>query len=368
MEGSTQTVSRTQSSSSPNTFKVYATPEEVLQEHLTHNTRFVIYRNSVFNVGLYLDGLGHPGGEKVISDYFGKDVTEAMHLQKHSRSAYKMLQNYKVGEVSKKTEYQIDKLAADNSAILKGHSLIGEEMADRIAKRFDLNRPIYPQIIDPTLSLDEYLAFITEPKIMLDPKKQIRIFDSDFFEFFSSTKWYAIPLFWFPIKFIVLGALLRSLPDAYSLWRALGLYVFGILHWTLTEYMLHRFLFHIDARLPTNGWLFGVHFLLHGIHHAFPQDPGRLVFPIINAVGVGLVMLAYFMVLFYWVDALFVLGGFGLGYICYDLFHYYTHHSGATLFDSQRRYHMKHHHKDPNRGFGVTTPTWDYVFGTVLRD
>lgn len=348
--------------------KVYVSAEEVYQEHKLNNTRYVIYRNEVFNAGKYLDMLGHPGGESAISPYFGKDITEPMHLQNHSKSAYRMLRNFKIGEVTEKREYDIDKKAQENASILAGHSLISEKMADKIAKRFDLNKPIYPQIIDPSLTLEEYLAFITEPKMMLDPKKQVRIFDSDFFEFFSSTPWYAIPLFWFPVKFLVLGLLIKNLPVDYSATRAILCYIFGIFHWTFTEYMLHRFVFHIDAKLPSNGWVFGFHFLAHGIHHAFPQDPGRLVFPIINGVAIGLIMLGYFLCIFWWVDALFVLGGFGLGYISYDLFHYYSHHSGAAIFNEQRQYHMKHHHKDPNRGFGVTSKLWDYVFGTVLAD
>lgn len=367
-DGAVRRVGQPRTTNGSSELKVYPSANDVLEEHQLHNTRYVIYRNEVFNAGKYLDSLGHPGGESPIAEFFGRDLTEAMHQKNHSKSAYKILQSFKVGEVTQKREYDIDKTAATNSAILRGHSLISEELAEKVARRFDLTRPIYPQIIDPTLSLEEYLAFITEPKIMLDPKKQIRIFDSDFFEFFSSTQWYAIPLFWLPVKIVVLGLLIRSLPADYTALRAVACYVFGIFFWTLTEYVLHRFLFHIDAKLPTNGWLFGFHFLLHGIHHAFPQDPGRLVFPIINGVGVGLIMLCLFLSIFWWVDALFVLGGFGLGYICYDLFHYYSHHSGASLFNEQRQYHMKHHHKNPNRGFGVTSKTWDYVFGTVLQD
>lgn len=348
-------------------FKVYATAAKVLEEHKLSNTRYVIYRNQVFNAGQYLDSLGHPGGEAAIAEYFGRDVTEAMHQKNHSKTAYKLLQQYKVGEVVETAEYEVDKGCKSTATVIRGHSLISEEMANRVAQKFDLNKPIFPQIIDGNLTLEEYLAFITEPKIMPDPTKQIRIFQSDFFEAFSSTKWYAVPLVWLPVIVIVLNILIRYLPDGYSTARAIGCFTYGIFHWTITEYILHRFLFHVDNHLPTIGWVFGLHFIIHGIHHAFPQDPGRLVFPIFNAFVVGLLKLGFLLTIFWWPDAIFVLMGFGLSYICYDMFHYYSHHCGASFFDEMRRYHMKHHHKNPERGFGVTSKLWDYVFGTVLE-
>lgn len=369
MDATPDATKRTVAPPPSETLKVYQTQHDVLEEHLLKNTRYVIYRNGVYAVGKYLDTLGHPGGEKAIAEYFGRDVTEKMHAQNHSKTAYRLLSNYKVGEVAQKVEYDIDsKTAKNGTQVLKGHSLISEELANRLATRFDLTKPIFPQLLDPTLTLEEYLGFITEPKIMPDPTKQIRIFQSDFFEFFSSTQWWHVPAVWLPVKFLILTIVTSYLPENYTFWRAVAFYLFGIFHWTITEYFLHRFLFHVDAKLPTNGWCFGLHFLIHGIHHAFPQDPGRLVFPIFNASIVAIVMLSYFNLFLWWPDALYTLAGFGIAYIAYDLFHYYTHHSGAHFFDDQRRYHMKHHHKNPNMGFGVTSKLWDYVFGTVLKD
>jgi len=31
--------------------------------------------------------------------------------------------------------------------------------------------------------------------------------------------------------------------------------------------------------IPHNKWVFTFHFMIHGIHHAFPQDRYRIVFP-----------------------------------------------------------------------------------------
>ena len=40
----------------------------------------------------------------------------------------------------------------------------------------------------------------------------------------------------------------------------------GVLLWTFLEYMLHRFLFHMEPP-PNNKVLIGLHFVLHGQHH-----------------------------------------------------------------------------------------------------
>ena len=49
------------------------------------------------------------------------------------------------------------------------------------------------------------------------------------------------------------------------------------------EYMMHRFLFHGEQywmqHVPKNSFFYLAHFMLHGIHHAFPQDKHRLVLP-----------------------------------------------------------------------------------------
>jgi sterol desaturase/sphingolipid hydroxylase (fatty acid hydroxylase superfamily) len=61
--------------------------------------------------------------------------------------------------------------------------------------------------------------------------------------------------------------------------------------------------------------------------------------------------------------------GFLLGYLVYDMTHYYLHHfRPKTRFGRlMRELHMRHHFQDDTRGFGISAPFWDYVFGTPLR-
>ncbi len=58
--------------------------------------------------------------------------------------------------------------------------------------------------------------------------------------------------------------------------------------------------------------------------------------------------------------------GFVLGYMTYDLTHYYIHHFNpkTKLGLRLKKHHMLHHFKDPDSRFGVSNTVWDAVFGT----
>ena len=62
--------------------------------------------------------------------------------------------------------------------------------------------------------------------------------------------------------------------------------------------------------------------------------------------------------------------GLVVGYVWYDLTHYYLHHAAPTTAAGKwlRRYHLVHHFQTPDRRYGITTPIWDWVFGTYPRD
>jgi sterol desaturase/sphingolipid hydroxylase (fatty acid hydroxylase superfamily) len=61
--------------------------------------------------------------------------------------------------------------------------------------------------------------------------------------------------------------------------------------------------------------------------------------------------------------------GFLFGYVCYDSIHYATHHAPmkGKIALWVKHHHVRHHYLDPERGFGVSTPVWDYVFGTMYK-
>jgi 4-hydroxysphinganine ceramide fatty acyl 2-hydroxylase len=131
--------------------------------------------------------------------------------------------------------------------------------------------------------------------------------------------------------------------------ESFGTFGLGILWWTFAEYYLHRFFFHCeDYWLPNYPRIFAFHFMLHGIHHAFPMDRLRLVFPPVPGCAVH-----YFFIItpMSWVlpaNILYgVVAGELIGYVLYDLIHYYLHHATPqdSYFKDLKRYHMLHHYK-----------------------
>ncbi|WP_395664578.1 sterol desaturase family protein [Methylocella sp.] len=187
-----------------------------------------------------------------------------------------------------------------------------------------------------------------------------RLFDNDLLDKLSRVHW-STPLFVYaPVVALLAWVSVRSLGPAAALAAAAG----GYLIWTLTEYFGHRFPFHYKH--PST---FGrrIHFLVHGVHHDHPNDPLRLVMPVLLSGPIMLIALGVVTLLFGLPLGYAVLTGFMIGYLAYDMVHYYTHHATPTtkLGQTLRRLHLMHHFRDPTRGFGVAAPWWDYVFGTA---
>src|SRR4026207_239749 len=58
--------------------------------------------------------------------------------------------------------------------------------------------------------------------------------------------------------------------------EVIALVVGGYVFWTLTEYWMHRLIFHFE---PEEGIGARFHWIIHGVHHDHPNDPLRLVMP-----------------------------------------------------------------------------------------
>jgi sterol desaturase/sphingolipid hydroxylase (fatty acid hydroxylase superfamily) len=149
--------------------------------------------------------------------------------------------------------------------------------------------------------------------------------------------------------------------------EALALGVAGYAFWTLTEYWLHRVVFHFE---PEGGVGARLHWMLHGVHHDHPNDPLRLVMPPSASVPLGLLFLGLFWLVLGYDAALAFGGGFLAGYLVYDMLHYHVHHHTprTPVGRKLRELHMRHHFQDDERGFGVSAPYWDRVFGTAPHE
>jgi dihydroceramide fatty acyl 2-hydroxylase len=140
----------------------------------------------------------------------------------------------------------------------------------------------------------------------------------------------------------------------------------GLVIWTLTEYWLHRLVFHWEPDHPVGSRL---HFIIHGVHHDHPNDRLRLVMPPAASVPLAALFLGAFSLIFGTPAAYPTFAGLILGYLAYDYTHYHVHHHTpkTKLGRRLREQHMRHHFQDHRYGFGVSSPLWDVVFRTLPR-
>ena len=189
-----------------------------------------------------------------------------------------------------------------------------------------------------------------------------RLFKSDFLEMFTHVHWSVPLILYVPVV-------------SYLLYRASGtpgltvtsgalLFLAGLFIWSITEYLLHRYVFHYEPTSAAGKYL---HFMMHGVHHEYPNDSKRLVMP--PSVSIPLASLFFFL-FDVTLGATYILpffAGFLVGYMLYDEIHYATHHAPlkSAFWQKIKHHHVLHHYHDPTNGFGVSNPLWDYVFGTV---
>lgn len=191
--------------------------------------------------------------------------------------------------------------------------------------------------------------------------ESVRMFKYSWMEFFSKVH-FSIPLI---IYLPVTGYFLFRALSVYGLdlLSVAGLFLAGILLWSATEYFLHRFVFHYH---PTSTWGQRLHFIMHGVHHDYPNDSKRLVMP--PSVSIPLAFIFYFLFSAIMGAALTApfFAGFVVGYLIYDMLHYAVHHANWNnkWFMEIKAHHLKHHFKDPDRGFGVSSAIWDKIVGT----
>jgi sterol desaturase/sphingolipid hydroxylase (fatty acid hydroxylase superfamily) len=187
----------------------------------------------------------------------------------------------------------------------------------------------------------------------------VRMFDNDFLEAFSRVH-YTVPII---IYLPVIAYLLYLSITTYSLTALTiaGLFLAGIAVWSLTEYLLHRFVFHFPAKSK-----FGkkIHFMFHGVHHDYPSDSKRLVMPPSVSIPLAVIFYFIFLAIFGQVVMLPFFAGFILGYLFYDITHYAIHHFNmhSKFWLAIKNHHMLHHFQDEYKGYGVSTPFWDVIF------
>jgi sterol desaturase/sphingolipid hydroxylase (fatty acid hydroxylase superfamily) len=195
-------------------------------------------------------------------------------------------------------------------------------------------------------------------------RETLRMFENRFMEFFSKVHWTVPIALYLPLIGFLLWISANKLNlKWFGIW---GAFLSGIAFWTLVEYLLHRFVFHYHPKSQFGKRIF---WILHGVHHDYPSDPLRLVMPPI--VSAPLAVIFYFLFVSTLGTSLAppVMSGFTLGYLAYDVSHYAIHHFTfkGSFFGRIREHHLRHHFKDSERGFGVSSAVWDRIFKTAFQ-
>lgn len=161
---------------------------------------------------------------------------------------------------------------------------------------------------------------------------------------------------------LTLFTLVQPLSWSYAAGFAGGLVVF-----MFSEYLTHRFFFHLRA--PKNAVFLKFLKRIHYDHHTDPDDLKLLFLPVWYSLPNFLLLAA----IFYWVaGALTETAAFSAGLIfmllVYEWKHFVAHRplKPKTKFGKWiKKTHLLHHYKNENYWYGVSTPFVDALFGTL---
>ncbi len=200
------------------------------------------------------------------------------------------------------------------------------------------------------------------PKNFVSNKDEtVRMFKSNFMEALSRVHPSVPLIIYVPVILVMLYY--SVFVHKIELLSIIGLIIFGIFVWSITEYLLHRFIFHWELK---SKWGQRIHFIFHGVHHDYPSDSRRLVMPPSVSIPLAIIFYLLFQYLIGDVSVYPFFAGFLVGYLFYDMTHYAIHHFNmhSKFWLMIKNHHMRHHYQDSMKGFGVSSPTWDKVFRT----
>lgn len=143
------------------------------------------------------------------------------------------------------------------------------------------------------------------------------------------------------------------------------MFLAGLIAFTWVEYNVHRYVFHIAG---SASWKKKFQYVVHGVHHEFPKDKDRLAMPPLLSVTIATTLLLLFRLIMG--DLAFsFMPGFLTGYAAYLSVHYMVHAYPPphNFFKALWVNHAVHHYKDGEMVFGVSSPLWDYIYGTMKK-
>jgi 4-hydroxysphinganine ceramide fatty acyl 2-hydroxylase len=197
--------------------------------------------------------------------------------------------------------------------------------------------------------------------IKISNKGTARLFSNNFLEKLTRTHFLVPVLLYFLISAVCIAYAIYF--TDVQMWKLIYLFPFGMVTFSLVEYLIHRFVFHFK---PTNDNQVSIQYHIHGVHHEYPRDKDRLVMPPVMSVAIALLFFGLFRLIIKENVWLFF-PGFTAGYSTYLLIHYAVHRykPPANFLKYLWRHHSLHHYHSTETAFSVSFPLWDYLFGTM---
>ncbi|XP_030059492.1 fatty acid 2-hydroxylase [Microcaecilia unicolor] len=359
-------------------------PAAEVQRHRSATSCWVLCGRRVYDVTVFLRL--HPGGQRLLLSRAGCDVSRELQgpPHRHSRNALRWLEQYYIGELQEDEQGVAGQASEERwhpaTAVPPATSYKMDPRCKTVDPDNDLvdwKKPLLWQVGHLKEKYDEWVHQPVD--------RPIRLFHSDFIESCSKTAWYIVLAVWVPVVLycswfcytsLAQGntRLFTSFTTEYTIpvhhyWFPL-LFLLGMLIWSLLEYTIHRFIFHMKPP-ASNYYLITLHFMLHGQHHKSPFDSSRLVFPPLPASLVIGFLYGVILLLFPKIVGQSIFVGGLFGYVVYDMIHYYLHYGSpkeGTYLYELKAYHVKHHFEHQKSGFGITSKLWDHPFHTLIPE
>ena len=249
-----------------------------VESRKTDKSCYVTLGQKVYDITEFIPD--HPGGGDLILEYGGKDVTEIMGdviSHEHSEAAYEILDDYLIGFVAKEkvidaavasnkpdtilplppnatgiSELRMrsaangisDKPVYANTGMSNAEDLSRETDVNadfKMHKFIDLNKPMFPQVWYGGFTKEFYLEQVHRPR-HYKGGESAPLF-GNFLEPLSKTPWWVVPTVWLPLISYGVYTAYQQIPRPFEI---AAYFTLGLCIWTILEYGLHRFLFHLD--------------------------------------------------------------------------------------------------------------------------